>query len=142
MLAALLLSTAVSVLNNTNRMYESMHDQSHGAHQILRMENGIHDPIQVHNWWEKQKGVIVSDLMRYRYLSSMSHAGEEIPNVDLFMMDAPSGPFPVDRPQFVEGEEKAHRKKEAPGFPPLWLIPMIFMLGIRLNLRRTKGLSS
>ncbi|MFD1905008.1 hypothetical protein ACFSQ7_14680 [Paenibacillus rhizoplanae] len=93
MLAALLLSTAVSVLNNTNRMYESIHDQSRGAHQILQMENGIHDPVEIHKWWEEEQGVTVSDLMRYRYLSSMSHAGEEIPNADLFMMDAPTGPF-------------------------------------------------
>ncbi|MEK3759563.1 FtsX-like permease family protein [Paenibacillus sp. FSL P4-0338] len=107
MLAALLLSTAVSVLNNTNRMYGSMHDQSRGAHQILQMENGIHDPVEVHKWWEEQSGVTASDLMRYRYLSSMSHAGKEIPNVDLFMMDAPEGPFPVDRLQFVEGEEQS-----------------------------------
>lgn len=105
MLSALLLSTAVLVINNTNRVYENMHAETHGAHQILRLENGIHDPQQVHDWWAAQQGVTTSDMMRYRYLSSMSHAGEEIPNVDLFMMDTPNGPFPVDRLLFVQGEE-------------------------------------
>ncbi|WP_405157581.1 FtsX-like permease family protein [Paenibacillus sp. FSL H8-0283] len=139
MLAALLLSTAVSVLNNTNRMYESMHDQSHGAHQILRMENGIHDPIQVHNWWEKQKGVIVSDLMRYRYLSSMSHAGEEIPNVDLFMMDAPSGPFPVDRLQFVEGEEKSTPEEGSAWIPTSLAYPNDIHVGDPIEFKTDEG---
>ncbi|TYA15446.1 FtsX-like permease family protein [Paenibacillus faecis] len=105
MLAALLLSTAVLVLNNTNRMYENMHAETRGAHQILRLENGIYDPNRVQQWWAGQEGVTVSEVMRYRYLSSMSHAGEEIPNVDLYMMDTPNGPFPVDRLLFAEGEE-------------------------------------
>ncbi|GAA0134967.1 hypothetical protein YSY43_18070 [Paenibacillus sp. YSY-4.3] len=105
MLSALLLSTAILVINNTNRVYEDMHAKVHGAHQILRLENGIHDPNQVHQWWAEQKGVTASEMMRYRYLSSMSHAGEEIPNVDLFMMDTPDGPFPVDKLLFVQGRE-------------------------------------
>ncbi|MGG4552522.1 ABC transporter permease [Paenibacillus humicus] len=105
MLSALLLSTAILVINNTNRVYENMHAKVHGAHQILRLENGIHDPDQVHQWWAGQQGVTASEMMRYRYLSSMSHAGAEIPNVDLFMMDSPKGPFPVDKLLFVQGGE-------------------------------------
>lgn len=106
MLSALLLSTAIMVINNTNRVYENTHTKVHGAHQILRLENGIHDPNQVHQWWAGQQGVTASEMMRYRYLSSMSHAGEEIPNIDLFMMDTPNGPFPVDKLLFVQGEER------------------------------------
>ncbi|WP_366294817.1 FtsX-like permease family protein [Paenibacillus sp. AN1007] len=139
MLAALLLSTAVSVLNNTNHMYESMHDKSHGAHQILQMENGIHDPNQVHNWWEKQKGVVVSDLMRYRYLSSMSYAGKEIPNVDLFMMDAPSGPFPVDRLQFVEGQEKASPEAGTAWIPTSLAYPNDIHVGDPIEFKTDEG---
>ncbi|AZK45225.1 ABC transporter permease [Paenibacillus lentus] len=106
MLSALLLSTAILVINNTNQVYESMHAKVHGAHQILRLENGIHDPNQVQQWWAEQQGVAASEMMRYRYLSSLSHAGEEIPNVDLFMMDTPNGPFSVDQLLFVQGEER------------------------------------
>lgn len=106
LLSTLLLSTAVLVMNNTNRVYENMHAKVHGAHQILQLENGLHDPKQVHEWWAGQQGVTASDMMRYRYISSISHAGEEIPNVDLFMMDTPSGPFPVDKLLFVQGGER------------------------------------
>ncbi|MGG3282357.1 FtsX-like permease family protein [Paenibacillus solani] len=112
MLSAFLLTTAVLVINNTNRVYEDMHAKTHGAHQILRLENGIHDPGQVQQWWAAQEGVTASYMMRYRYLSSMSHAGEEIPNVDLFMMNTPKGPFSVDKLLFVQGEE---RKAPEPG---------------------------
>lgn len=106
LLSTLLLSTAVLVMNNTNRVYENMHAKVHGAHHILRLENGIHNPEQVHEWWAGQQGVTASDMMRYRYLSSLSHAGEDIPNIDLFMMDTPNGPFPVDKLLFVQGEER------------------------------------
>ncbi|MGV2794837.1 ABC transporter permease, partial [Clostridium perfringens] len=82
-----------------------MHAETRGAHQILRLENGIYDPNRVQQWGAGQEGVTVSEVMRYRYLSSMSQAGEEIPNVDLYMMDTPNGPFPVDRLLFAEGEE-------------------------------------
>ncbi|KOP68891.1 hypothetical protein AMS62_29305 [Bacillus sp. FJAT-18019] len=112
MLSTFLLTTAVLVINNTNRVYEDMHAKTHGAHQILRLENGIHDPGQVHQWWAAQEGVRASDMMRYRYLSSMSHAGEEIPNVDLFMMNTPQGPYSVDKLLFVQEEE---RKAPEPG---------------------------
>lgn len=105
MLSALLLSTAVLVINNTNRVYEDMHVKANGAHQILLLENGIHDPNQVHQWWTEQTGVAVSEAMRYRYLSSMAHDGAEIPNLDLYMMDTPNSPFPVDTLLFVQGEE-------------------------------------
>lgn len=111
-LSALLLSTAVLVINNTNRVYENMHTKAHGAHQILRLENGIHNPEEVQAWWAAQQGVTTSEMMRYRYLSSMSHDGEEIPNVDLFMMDTPKGPFPVDKLLFVQGKE---RQEPEPG---------------------------
>lgn len=106
MLSALLLSTAVLVITNTNRVYENMHNHLHGAHQILRLENGIHDSNQVHQWWERQNGVTASEMMRYRYLSSLTHAGEEIPNVDLFMTDTPNEPFSVDQLLFAQGEKK------------------------------------
>ncbi|HEY2491651.1 MAG TPA: FtsX-like permease family protein [Paenibacillus sp.] len=106
MLSALLLSTAVLVVNNTNRVYEDMHTKVNGAHQILRFENGIHDPYRVNQWWAEQEGVTTSEVMRYRYLSSMVHDGEEIPNVDLFMMDTPNAPFSVDKLLFVQGGER------------------------------------
>ncbi|OAB38374.1 ABC transporter permease [Paenibacillus glacialis] len=106
MLSALLLSTAVLVINNTNRVYEDMHTKVNGAHQILRFENGIHDPYKVNQWWAQQEGVTTSEVMRYRYLSSMVHEGEEIPNVDLFMMDTPNMPFTVDKLLFVQGEDR------------------------------------
>jgi len=106
MLSAFLLTTAVLVINNTNRVYEDMHAKTQGAHQILRLEDGIHDPGQVQQWWAAQEGVTASDMMRYRYLSSMSHAGEEIPNMDLFMMNTPNGPFSVDKLLFVQGGEQ------------------------------------
>ncbi|WP_435925079.1 FtsX-like permease family protein [Paenibacillus sp. DYY-L-2] len=105
MLAALLLSTAASVLSDTNRKYENTHAQVRGAHQIVQLESGIHDPIRVHEWWAGQEGVSVSELMRYRALSSMTFGGAEISNVDLFMTEAPNGPYPVDRLLFAEGEE-------------------------------------
>lgn len=116
LLSALLLSTAVQVIQNTSREYEGLHAKVHGAHQILRLENGIHDPAQVHQWWAGQEGVTASEMMRYRYLSSMSHAGREIPNVDLFMMDTPKGPFPVDQLVFVQGEER-----QAPQPGTVWI---------------------
>lgn len=120
MLSAFLLTTAVLVINNTNGVYEDMHAKTQGAHQILRLEDGIHDPVQVQQWWAAQEGVTSSDMMRYRYLSSMSHAGEEIPNVDLFMMNTPKGPFSVDKLLFVQGEE---RKAPEPG--TAWIPPSL-----------------
>lgn len=61
MLAALLLSTAVLVITNTNRAYENMHSKVDGAHQILQMENGIQNPVRIQQWWAKQDGVSASD---------------------------------------------------------------------------------
>lgn len=77
--------------------------------------------------------------MRYRYLSSMSHGGEEIPNVDLFMMDTPNAPFPVDKLLFVQGEE---RQTPEPG--TVWIPTSIaysndIQIGDRVEFKTDQG---
>lgn len=88
-----------------------MHNQTNGSHQILTFEKDLHNPEEVHQWWESQKGVDVSSLMRYRTLSGITHHEQNIPNLYLFMMDTPKLPKNVDKLVFAEGENSAQPEK-------------------------------
>ncbi|WP_068776270.1 FtsX-like permease family protein [Paenibacillus sp. FJAT-26967] len=105
MLASLLFSTAIVVMNNTGSIYSDFHNRVNGSHELLRLEEGLHDPAVVHEWWEKQSGVTASEMMRYRYIAGYSHGDKAYPNTDLFMMDTPAGPMAVDQLVFVQGSQ-------------------------------------
>lgn len=139
MLATLLLSTAILVLNNTNRVYENRHAQALGAHQILQMEEGIHNPVSVHDWWAGQEGVTVTELLRYRPLSSISYDGAEIPNVDLLMLEAPNGPFPVDRLLFADGEETRSPEAGTAWIPTSLAYPNDIHVGDQIEFKTDAG---
>lgn len=76
MLSTLLLSTAVLVINNTGSIYLDMHDKVKGAHQLIQLENGLHHPEEIKQWWQQQQNVTTSELMRYRTLTGISHNGK------------------------------------------------------------------
>lgn len=103
MLSTLLLATSVTIIMNTNNIFEKTHHDSNGAHQILTMGKDIHNPNTVNNWWQKQQGVSASNLIPYRNLSGFTANGVETPNLYLFMMNTPKTPFAIDRLQFSEG---------------------------------------
>lgn len=106
MLSTLLLATSVTILMNTNNIFEKTHHDSNGAHQILTMGKDIHNPNTVNNWWQGQQGVSASNLIPYRNLSGFTVNGVETTNLYLFMMNTPKTPFVVDRLLFSEGENQ------------------------------------
>ncbi|WP_018759946.1 ABC transporter permease [Paenibacillus terrigena] len=105
LLSALMLSTSVIVISNTQNLFTDMHNQTNGSHQMLTLERGLHDPKQLKQWWDEQQGVMASELMPYRNLSGIIHQGKEI-NVYLHMMDTPELPFRVDKLVWAQGEER------------------------------------
>ncbi|MDM5247220.1 FtsX-like permease family protein [Lysinibacillus sp. G4S2] len=108
MLSTLLLATSVTIIMNTNNIFEKTHHDSNGAHQILTMGKDIHNPITVNNWWQEQQGVTASQLIPYRNLSGFTVNGVETSNLYLFMMNTPKLPFAIDRLLFSEGENQAY----------------------------------
>ncbi|MEB2301703.1 FtsX-like permease family protein [Lysinibacillus xylanilyticus] len=105
MLSTLLLATSVTIIMNTNNIFEKTHHDSNGAHQILTMGKDIHNPITVNNWWQEQQGVTASNLIPYRNLSGFTANSVEMQN-PLFMMNTPKMPFAIDRLLFSEGENQ------------------------------------
>ncbi|MGG4146384.1 FtsX-like permease family protein [Paenibacillus algorifonticola] len=103
LLATLLIATAAILITNTGNLFADKHQKTHGSHQLLTLEKGIHDPQQVYAWWKAQTGVDVSKLLRYQTLSGMKYKGQDIPNMYLLMMDTPQPPFGVDELIFAEG---------------------------------------
>ncbi|MEY9970557.1 putative ABC transport system permease protein [Lysinibacillus sp. RC46] len=105
MLSTLLLATSVTIIMNTNNIFEKIHHDSNGAHQILTMGKDIHNPITVNIWWQEQQGVTASNPIPYRNLSGFTANGVETQNL-LFMMNTPKMPFAIDRLLFSEGENQ------------------------------------
>ncbi|MFJ6265278.1 ABC transporter permease [Lysinibacillus xylanilyticus] len=105
MLSTLLLATSITIIMNTNNIFEKIHHDSKGAHQILTMGKDIHNPITVNNWWQEQQGVTASNLIPYRNLSGFTANGVETQNL-LFMMNTPKTPFAIDRLLFSEGKNQ------------------------------------
>ncbi|WP_254664233.1 hypothetical protein [Lysinibacillus fusiformis] len=83
-LSTLLLATSVTILINTNNIFEKAHSDSNGAHQILTMGEDVHNPFAVNHWWQEQQGVTSSGLIPYRNLSGITFKGKEMPNLYLF----------------------------------------------------------
>ncbi|MFJ8511851.1 FtsX-like permease family protein [Lysinibacillus xylanilyticus] len=111
MLSTLLLATSVTIMMNTNNIFEKIHHDSNGAHQILTMGKDIHNPITVNNWWQEQQGVSASNLIPYRTLSRFKAHGVETQNLYLYMMNTPKKPFVVDRLTFSEGKNQDYPTK-------------------------------
>ncbi|WP_155590455.1 FtsX-like permease family protein [Lysinibacillus cavernae] len=111
LLSTLLLATSVTIMINTNNIFEKAHQDSNGAHQILTMGKDIHNPITMNNWWQEQQSVTTSSLMPYRNLSGITYNGIEMPNLYLFMMNTPKTPFVIDQLLFSEGEKQAYPAK-------------------------------
>ncbi|MDO3408883.1 FtsX-like permease family protein [Saccharibacillus sp. CPCC 101409] len=107
LLSALLLGTALTVLLNTGSLFENAHRESRGSQQILTLENGLHDPEFVHDWWSGRQGVQASKLLPYKSLAGLTHEGQDLSNVYLYMMDTPSPPFGVDELLFASGASDA-----------------------------------
>ncbi|WP_042166884.1 ABC transporter permease [Paenibacillus gorillae] len=103
LLAALLLGTSATVLSNTDNLFNDVHKRTNGAHQILTITKGLHDPQQLYQWWNGQEGVAASEPVPFRYLSGVSYKGEELPNLYVMMMDTPAQPPSVDRLLFADG---------------------------------------
>ncbi|MFC9712200.1 ABC transporter permease [Paenibacillus sp. NPDC056933] len=107
LLSALLVSTAVIILANTDNQFKEMHERTHGSHQILTFDKGLNDPKAVYDWWASQDGVEVSTLLRYRTLSGIAFNDLDIPNLYLYMMDTPGLPWKVDELVFSSGLQSA-----------------------------------
>ncbi|KGA83015.1 ABC transporter permease [Lysinibacillus fusiformis] len=110
-LSTLLLATSVTILTNTNNIFEKAHFDSNGAHQILTMGDDVHNPFAVNDWWQEQQGVTSSDLIPYKNLSGITFDGKEMPNLYLFMMDTPKMPSMIDQLLFSEGEKQTSPPK-------------------------------
>ncbi|GBF73808.1 ABC transporter permease [Paenibacillus sp. 598K] len=107
LLSAVLITTATLVIANTGRLFEDTHARTNGAHEILTLERGLHDPAAVQRWWASETGVHASPLMRYRLMSSVSHDGEALPNLYLYLMDTLPSRGAVDETPLVQGATTA-----------------------------------
>lgn len=111
LLSTLLLATSVTIINNTDNMFEKAHRESNGAHQILTMGEEIHNPRIVNNWWQQQDGVTASELLPFRNLSGVKFNGIETPNLYLFMMNTPKTPSDIDQLVLAAGEKQTYPEK-------------------------------
>jgi len=105
LLSTLLMNTAITVIRNSQNLYESMHRETGGSHELLNLREGHHDPAMVADWWGSQDGVAASVLLPYKILAGVAHQGAEIPNLYLYMMNTPLRPFGTDELVFAQGTE-------------------------------------
>ena len=110
-LSTLLLATSVTILQNTENLFEKKHEETKGAHQILTMGTEYHNPILVNKWWSEQEGVTSSNLVSFRNLSGIKYAGKEIPNLYLYMMNTPKTTPVIDKLIVAEGNEQLYPEK-------------------------------
>ncbi|WNS46328.1 FtsX-like permease family protein [Paenibacillus sp. MMS20-IR301] len=108
LLSTLLISTAINVITNSEDLYEGMHQETKGSHELLNLTKGVHDPQMVREWWAAQQGITVSSAMPYKPLAGIIHDGEDIPNLFLYMMNTPARPFGTDEPVFAQGRDTAY----------------------------------
>lgn len=108
LLSTLLMNTALTVITNSENLYEDLHRKSKGSHEIINLVNGLHDPQMVEDWWASQKGITASVLQPYTPLAGVIHHGEDIPNLYLYMMKTPDRPFGTDELVFAQGKEALH----------------------------------
>ncbi|MFP4974386.1 ABC transporter permease [Paenibacillus sp. CN-4] len=108
LLSTLLINTALTVISNSQDLYEDLHRDTAGSHELLNLTRGLHDPQQVQKWWASQEGITASVLQPYKPLAGVMHKGEDIPNVYLYMMNTPDRPFGTDELVFAQGQETAH----------------------------------
>lgn len=101
-LSTLLLSTAFIVLNNTGKVFNDIHHKINGSHTILNFESNLHNSDEVYNWWNNQDGVSTTNLLHYKRLANFTHEGQEISNINLFMMNS-QVPSEVDKLIFNDG---------------------------------------
>lgn len=111
MLSTLLLATSITIIQNTENLFEKKHDETDGAHQILLMGNELHNPKLVNEWWNDQNGVTASELIPFKNLSGIKHNGTETLSLYLFMMNTPKTPFTIDKLLVAEGEKQDYPKK-------------------------------
>lgn len=111
LLSTLLLATSITIIINTDNMFEKTHRESNGAHQILTMGEEIHNPHIVNNWWQNQNGVTASELIPFRNLSGPKFNGIEIPNLYLLMMNTPKTLSPIDQLILAEGKKQPYPDK-------------------------------
>ncbi|MFD2671577.1 ABC transporter permease [Marinicrinis sediminis] len=101
-LCALLFVTAVVVINNTGKRYADIHEQVQGSHQILKLEQGLHDPERTAAWWSQQEGVMANRPLRYQSLNGLTFEQKDIPNLEVMLMEMPPQPGPVDQLLFAD----------------------------------------
>lgn len=111
MLSTLLLATSITIIINTDNMFEKTHRETNGAHQILTMSEEIHNPHIVNKWWKNQEGVSASELIPFRYLSGVEFNGIEIPDLTLLMMNTPKTPSQIDQLLLAEGKKQPYPDK-------------------------------
>ncbi|MNI41709.1 hypothetical protein D3C73_959700 [compost metagenome] len=108
LLSTLLINTAITVISNSENLYEDLHRETKGSHELLNLTTGLHDPQMVEKWWSTQKGVTASVLLPYKPLAGVIHEGEDIPNLSLYMMNTPDRPFGTDELVFTQGRYTGH----------------------------------
>ncbi|ANY71299.1 ABC transporter permease [Paenibacillus ihbetae] len=97
-LSALLVSSAFTVLLNTENVFEDRHSAAQGAHEIINMTRGLHDEQKVTEWWSSQEGVTASRLLPYKPWTGLVFKEEELPNLYLYMINTPAMPHGVNNP--------------------------------------------
>ncbi|WP_019637696.1 ABC transporter permease [Paenibacillus fonticola] len=112
-LSTLLITTSITVLNNTGNVFQKIHTQVNGSQELLNFENGLYNPDVVHDWWEQQNGVETSQVFRYHSFSTFTHNAQEVSNISLYLTNAGNSPgqSKVDQLIFATGEEAASPKK-------------------------------
>ncbi|WJE83243.1 hypothetical protein [Bacillus sp. DX3.1] len=135
MLSVILLTTAVVVMNNISDVYDKFHDKVKGSHERLQFDKGLHDPQKIHEWWNNEKGVKTSSLMRFQQLTGVTHKGKENPNIQMLMMGTPETPFSVDKLIFADGKEETVPAKGTVWIPTSLAYPNEIKLGDKVQFK-------
>ncbi|AOZ94006.1 ABC transporter permease [Paenibacillus crassostreae] len=109
LLSTLLLATSVTVILNTTNLFTDMHNKTHGPHEMLSLGDELHDPQKVHQWWNEQAEVTITELIPFRTLAGIKNQEQKhsakLSSLTLYMMDTPTRPYAVDELIFAQGNE-------------------------------------
>lgn len=141
LLSTLLLATSITVMMNSSNLYRDLHSQAKGSHEMLLLQNKLHNPAQIEQWWKQQEGVSTSKLIPYHMLAGMNKEGappsDELSSLTLYMMDTPERPFGGDELLFAQGKESA-----VPAEGTLWLptsVAYLYQLSVGDRLEFSTG---
>lgn len=127
LLAALIFSTAVAMLNMTKEPFDKTFNGLNASHTLLYYNAEANHNADIHKFWDEQKEVRSTNLLNMAYLNGKPEMNGEIVDTYLIATEIPDKVITQDKLKIVEGEEKS-----APEQNEVWL-PTAFALDNKIN---------